>query len=151
MLLSGKLPQWNLHVNCHINGTTFQGGLRFQNGLSSFRVSCKRALLKRCSENIQQIYRRTLMSKCDFNKVPLQSPFELALRHGCSPVNLLHISEHLFLRTPPGGLLLWILLTVNYYHLGGWSYFFQQLCLVHFFDTIFCKWIRSIMQKFRQQ
>ena len=27
---------------------------------------------KRCSENMQQIYRRTPMSKCDFNKVPLQ-------------------------------------------------------------------------------
>ena len=26
------------------------------------------ALKKRCSENMQQIYRRTLMLKCDFNK-----------------------------------------------------------------------------------
>ena len=26
-------------------------------------------LSKRCSENIQQIYKRTVMSKCDFNKV----------------------------------------------------------------------------------
>ena len=42
---------------------------------------------KRCSENMQQIYRRTPMPKCD-----LQSNFiEIALRHGCSPVNLLHI------------------------------------------------------------
>ena len=27
---------------------------------------------KRCSENMQQIYRRTTMPKCDFNKVALQ-------------------------------------------------------------------------------
>ena len=27
---------------------------------------------KRCCENMQQIYRRTPMSKCDFNKVALQ-------------------------------------------------------------------------------
>ena len=27
---------------------------------------------KRCSENMQQIYRRTPMSKCDFNKVAKQ-------------------------------------------------------------------------------
>ena len=27
---------------------------------------------KRCSEIMQQIYRRTLMPKCDFNKVALQ-------------------------------------------------------------------------------
>ena len=33
-----------VHVNCHVNGTTFQSGLRFQTGLSSLRVSCKRAL-----------------------------------------------------------------------------------------------------------
>ena len=44
LLLFGKLPQWNLHVNCHVNRTTFQSGLRFQTGLSSLRVSCKRAL-----------------------------------------------------------------------------------------------------------
>ena len=30
-------------------------------------------LRKRCSENMQQIYRRTLMWKCDFNKVASQS------------------------------------------------------------------------------
>ena len=31
----------------------------------------------------------------------LQSNFiEITLRHGCSPVTLLYISEHLFLRTP---------------------------------------------------
>ena len=29
-------------------------------------------LLKRCSENMQQIYRRTPMPKCNFNKVALQ-------------------------------------------------------------------------------
>ena len=29
-------------------------------------------LKKRCSENMQQIYRRTPMPKCDFNKVALQ-------------------------------------------------------------------------------
>ena len=30
------------------------------------------ALSKRCSENMQQMYRRTPMPKCDFNKVALQ-------------------------------------------------------------------------------
>ena len=32
----------------------------------------KGVLKKRCFENMQQIYRRTPMSKCDFNKVALQ-------------------------------------------------------------------------------
>ena len=35
---------------------------------------------KRCFENMQQIYRRTLMPKCDF------APW-----HECSPVDLSHI------------------------------------------------------------
>ena len=49
-------------------------------------------LEKRCFENMQPIYRRTPMLKCNFNKVAKQSNFiEIALRHGCSPVNLLHI------------------------------------------------------------
>ena len=32
----------------------------------------KGVLLKRCSENMQQIYRRKPISKCDFNKVAKQ-------------------------------------------------------------------------------
>ena len=38
------------------------------------------------------------MPKCDFNKI--------ALRHGCSPVNLLHIFRTPFLKSTSGWLLL---------------------------------------------
>ena len=61
-------------------------------------------LRKRCSENMQQIYRGTPMSKCDFSKV------EITFRHECSPVcshvNLLHIFRTTFPENSPGGLLL---------------------------------------------
>ena len=57
-------------------------------------------LIKRYSENMQQIYRRTPMLK-------LQSNFiEITLRHGCSPVNLLHIFRTSFPKNTSGGLLL---------------------------------------------
>ena len=47
---------------------------------------------KSCSENMQQIYRRTLMPKYDFNKI--KSNFiEIALRYRSSPVNLLPSSD----------------------------------------------------------
>ena len=59
-------------------------------------------LKKKCSENIQQIYRRTPMPKCGFNKVAL------TLRHGCSPVNLLHIFRTPFPRNTYGRLLLYL-------------------------------------------
>ena len=61
LLWSWKLPQWNRYVkgtnfesllrsegwpqwDCYVHGTTFQSGFRFQTGMSSLRVSCKRAL-----------------------------------------------------------------------------------------------------------
>ena len=57
------------------------------------------------SGNMQQICWRTLMPKCDFNKVT--SDFiEIALRHGCSPVYLLHIYRAPFPKNISGGLLL---------------------------------------------
>ena len=49
---------------------------------------------KRCSENIQQTYRRTPMPKCDSIKL-LWNFIEIILRHECSPLNLLYI-----IRTP---------------------------------------------------
>ena len=50
------------------------------------------AALRRCSQeklsgNMQQIYRRTIMPKCNL----LCNFIEITLRHSCSPVNLLHI------------------------------------------------------------
>ena len=71
LLLFGKLPQWNLHVYCHVNGTTFQSSLRFQIGLSSLLVSCKRApsvVLKKiyCLYNTlkEQYYSKSPPCKC---------------------------------------------------------------------------------------
>ena len=51
---------------------------------------------KRCSENMQQIYRRTPMLDSNF--------IEIALRHGCSPVNLLHIFKIPFPKKTTGRL-----------------------------------------------
>ena len=46
------------------------------------------------------------MSKCDINKVA--NFIEIALRHGCSPVNLLHIFRTAFPKNTTGELLLTI-------------------------------------------
>ena len=59
---------------------------------------------KRCPENILQVYRRTAMPKCGFNKVAKQLYWNHT-RHGCSPVNLLHISRATFYKSIYGGLL----------------------------------------------
>ena len=66
-------------------------------------------LRKMCSENMQQIYRRTPMPKCDSNKAikAMHSSFlETSLRLARSPVNLLHISRTSFPKKTFGGLLL---------------------------------------------
>ena len=36
---------------------------------------------KRCSENMQQIYARTPVPKCDFNKVALQLLFDIDIKN----------------------------------------------------------------------
>ena len=58
-----------------------------------------------CFANMQQIYRRTTVRKCDFNKFA-SNLFELTLPHGCSPVYLLHIWITHFLKSSYGRLLL---------------------------------------------
>ena len=55
-------------------------------------------LRKKCSDNMQQIYRRTPML-CNF--------IEITLWHGCSPVNLLHIFRTPFPKNTSGWLLLY--------------------------------------------
>ena len=54
---------------------------------------------------MQQIYSRTPMPKCNLNKVARQK----SLRHGCSPVNLLHIFRTPFFKNTSG----WLLLRYN--------------------------------------
>ena len=69
------------------------------------KQSSRGFLRKEYSENMHQIYRRTPMPKCDFNKVACNF-IEIALRHGCSPVNLLHIFRTPFYKNSYEGLLL---------------------------------------------
>ena len=57
---------------------------------------------KRSSKNMLQIYRRTPMPKCDFNKVAT----EITLWYGCFPVNLLHSFRTPFPRNDSGRILL---------------------------------------------
>ena len=60
---------------------------------------------KKCSGNMQHIYRKTPMPKCDFNKVA-SNFIEITFPHGYSPVNLMHIFKTPFPRNTSGGLLL---------------------------------------------
>ena len=71
-------------------------------------------LRKRCSENIQQIYRRIPIPKSDFNKIAKQSNHTWNhTRHGCSPVNLQHIFRTPFPRNTHLGDCFWLLLEMN--------------------------------------
>ena len=70
--------------------------------LKHAETASKGAFSKNCSENMQQIYRRTPMPSikllCNF--------IEIALWHGLSPVNLLHIFREPVFKNFSGGLLL---------------------------------------------
>ena len=62
-------------------------------------------LIKRCYENMQQIYRRTPIPKFNFNKV-VSNFIETTLYHECFHVNLLHIFRTPFPENKSEGLLL---------------------------------------------
>ena len=66
----------------------------------------RRVLCKRCSENMQQIYRRTPMQTCNLKKKLLCNFIEITPWHGCSPVYLLHIFRTSLLKNTSGRLLL---------------------------------------------
>ena len=57
---------------------------------------------------MQQIYKRTPKSKCNFNKVTKQLYNEITLWHECFPVNLLYIFRAPFPKNSPRWLLLFI-------------------------------------------
>ena len=98
--------QWTFFIALHISTRALD-----YNELEKQPYRC--VLRKRCSEKMQQIYWRTPMPKCDFNK--FQSNFtEITLRHGCSPVNLLHIFRTPFPKNTSRGLLLELLSRLQY-------------------------------------
>ena len=83
---------------CELHRTVY---LRIGEELTSIQKQPSRGVFsKRCSENMQQIYRRTPMPKCEITL------FEVTLRHECSPVNLLHIFRTPFPKNTSGCLLL---------------------------------------------
>ena len=103
-LVNQRIISFIIWRRCNINylcasGGSFVHSRNIGNNLlnsydSSYRQKqpSRGVLKKRCFENMQQTYMRTPMPKCDFNKVAKQSNvIEIALRHGCSPVNVLHI------------------------------------------------------------
>ena len=77
-------------------------------GVSLHKQPLRGVLRKRCSENMQQIYRRTHPCRKDFNKAA-SNFIETRLRHGCSPVNLLYIFGTTFSNNNSGWLLLSLL------------------------------------------
>ena len=115
-------------------------------------TAVQRCFRKRCSENMQQIYRGTPMPKCDSTKLK-----KVALRHGCSQVNLLHIFRTSFLKITSGRLLLQYLIswcakfpqsfakTVNSFYLFDrvwntplhkWNYMSLKLPLLSSHETV---------------
>ena len=57
-------------------------------------------LREKFCENMQQMYRRIPIPKCDFNNF-----IEITLQDVCSPINLLHILKTPFYKNTSGGLL----------------------------------------------
>ena len=74
---------------------------------------------------MQQIYRRTPMSKCDFNKVA-SNFIEITRWHRCSPVNMLYIFRTSFHKNTFRGLLLLFVTKAKYFSKVIFSKFDNQ-------------------------
>ena len=72
-------------------------------GYSNKKQPSRGVFIKRCSENMQQIYRRTLMPKCDFNKLAKATLLKSRFGIGVLLWICCIFSEHLFSRTPLDG------------------------------------------------
>ena len=103
----------NIVLSALVNGRKKHGHMRHgkkpHEEQKAFMVrnyqGCYLADIRRCSENIQQIYRRT--PNRSVISIKLRSNvIEITLRHGRSPVNLLHIFRMALSKNTYGGLFL---------------------------------------------
>ena len=96
---------WSNNTQNFVKGYWFARNYWEAQWLGKVKAVAGGVLKKRCSGDMQQIYRKAPMPKCD-----LQSNFtEIALRHEFSPVNLLHIFRTPFPRNTSG----WMYLEKN--------------------------------------
>ena len=65
-----KKTKLRIKIRISLHSTSFTSCVSFADW--NQKQPTRGVLGKRCSENMQQIYQRTPMSKCDFNKVDLQ-------------------------------------------------------------------------------
>ena len=83
--------------------------------ISRPEVFLVKSVLKICSKFTEEHPRRSVISiKLLFNFI------EITLRHGCSPVNLLHIFKRPFLKNTSGRLLLLLLRFHRLRHSSSW-------------------------------
>ena len=91
---------------------------------------------------MQQIYRRTLMPKCDLKKL-LSSFIEIELWYGCSPIHLLHIFRTFFAKNTSGRLLLHFVSYWCYsYHI--FTLFKNDHVLVTLHNNVFLKKLKVV-------
>ena len=106
MLLSFLKNLLKLKHKLKLTNTNFRSSL--------LEMFLRKGVLKICSKLTgEHPYRRAIsisMPKCDFN-------VEIAIRYGCSPVNLLHIFRTPFLRKSSG----WLLMYLHYFE-------YQMMC-----------------------
>ena len=102
-----------------------------------FKLIFPEAATQRCS--YEKVFRKYVANLQEDTHAEVQSNFiEITLRHGCSPVNLLHIFKTPFPRNTSGWLLLFFFSTLNYANKKYQNVFFPTTWLTSFYKSI--KW-----------
>ena len=132
MMATSKMQFCNFHLNLLIIyiknkmskiksiETTFWWKNAIDAHAETSMLRSRGVLRKRCSENMQQIYRGTSTLKCDFNHFHWNHS---SVR--CSLVNLLDISRTLFPKDTSGGLLLDAVFKRPAYYLDTFHHFLR--------------------------
>ena len=94
--------------------------------------TCLRAFVP-CLTHQKQPWRSVLMKSCPENMRVAVQLIEITLRHGCSPVNLLHCFWALFPKNTSGGLLLTLHALRTLFDFVTWL----DLWLIRFFNFLF--------------
>ena len=97
-----------------------------------FRMPCV-LYVPSCLTHQKQPWRSVLMKSCPENMRVAVQLIEITLRHGCSPVNLLHCFWALFPKNASGGLLLTLHALRTLFDFVTWL----DLWLIRFFNFLF--------------
>ena len=123
---------WMMRLTCQRSLLALCAFMLYKPSACLACFTCLRAFVP-CLTHQKQPWRSVLMKSCPENMRVAVQLIEITLRHGCSPVNLLHCFWALFPKNTSGGLLLTLHALRTLFDFVTWL----DLWLIQFFNFLF--------------